>query len=79
MKPIIYFQDNIGKDFQYYLHTIALFLNKNYGYEIQYIKNDQFIKIGDFEILFLRFYNSNSVIGSQNASENPLILSSTMM
>jgi hypothetical protein len=52
-KPTIYCQDNIGKDFQYYLHTIALFLNKNYGYNIQYVVNDQFIKIGHFEITIL--------------------------
>lgn len=52
-KPIIYCQNNIGKDFQYYLHTIALYLNKNYDYKIQYIMNDQFIKIGNFETTVL--------------------------
>jgi hypothetical protein len=52
-QPTIYCQNNMGKDFQYYLHTIALFLNKNYGYKIQYVMNDQFIKIGDFETTIL--------------------------
>jgi len=52
-KPTIFCQNNIGKDFQYYLHTIALFLNKNYGYKIQYVVNNQIIKISNFEVIVL--------------------------
>ena len=42
---IIYCQKHNGKDFNYFLYNIALFLEKNYNYEINLVHSEEFIKI----------------------------------
>lgn len=66
---IIYCQKHNGKDFNfnYFLYNIALFLEKNYNYEINLVHSEEFIKIKDIDTRVLDcqlaiYYNDVDVL-----------------
>lgn len=48
-KVVIYCQNWTHKDFQYHLYSVALFLHKTYGFRIQIVDSEEFIKIGNHQ------------------------------